>query len=68
MGSAVLPFIFFSESQTNPLAFRLVCDMLILGLTLHRAWTYHRSVGLGSASLLRTMSRDGERPCSPSIS
>ncbi|KAJ7884513.1 hypothetical protein B0H13DRAFT_1889927 [Mycena leptocephala] len=38
---------------------QLVCDMLILGLTLHRAWTYHRSVGLGSASLLRTMSRDG---------
>ncbi|KAJ6565912.1 hypothetical protein DFH09DRAFT_1314691 [Mycena vulgaris] len=38
---------------------RLVCDILILGLTLRRAYTYHRTVGLGSGSLLPTMVRDG---------
>ncbi|KAJ7910082.1 hypothetical protein B0H13DRAFT_2329754 [Mycena leptocephala] len=38
---------------------QLVCDILILGLTLHRAYTYHHTVGLDSPSLLRTMFRDG---------
>ncbi|KAJ7501239.1 hypothetical protein B0H11DRAFT_2225055 [Mycena galericulata] len=34
---------------------QLACDILILCLTLWRAVTYHRSVGLGSGSLLATM-------------
>jgi len=38
---------------------QLVCDILILGLTLRRAHTYHRSIGLRSQSLLGTMVRDG---------
>ncbi|KAJ7744063.1 hypothetical protein DFH07DRAFT_963896 [Mycena maculata] len=38
---------------------QLVCDILILSLTLRRASTYHRAVGLRSPSLLRTMFRDG---------
>ncbi|KAJ7105161.1 hypothetical protein C8R44DRAFT_806750 [Mycena epipterygia] len=38
---------------------KLVGDILILGLTLRRAFTYHRSVGLGSGTLLRVMVRDG---------
>ncbi|KAJ7810484.1 hypothetical protein B0H13DRAFT_2344646 [Mycena leptocephala] len=38
---------------------QLVCDILILGLTLRRACIYHHTVGLGSSSLLRTMFRDG---------
>ncbi|KAF7354124.1 hypothetical protein MVEN_01099800 [Mycena venus] len=38
---------------------QLVCDILILGLTLRRAYTYHHTVGLESPSLLRTMFRDG---------
>ncbi|KAJ7473113.1 hypothetical protein B0H11DRAFT_2282631 [Mycena galericulata] len=39
---------------------QLVCDILILCLTLRRAVTYHRSVGLGSGSLLPIMVRDGK--------
>ncbi|KAJ7839114.1 hypothetical protein B0H14DRAFT_2787710 [Mycena olivaceomarginata] len=38
---------------------QLVCDILILGLTLRRAYTYHNHLGLRSPSLLRTMFRDG---------
>ncbi|KAJ7633308.1 hypothetical protein B0H17DRAFT_1108102 [Mycena rosella] len=38
---------------------QLVCDILILGLTLRRAYTYHRTVGLRSGSLLPIMVRDG---------
>ncbi|KAJ6574207.1 hypothetical protein B0H19DRAFT_1371375 [Mycena capillaripes] len=38
---------------------QLVCDILILGLTLRRAYTYHSTFGLGSPSLLQTMFRDG---------
>ncbi|KAJ7494817.1 hypothetical protein B0H11DRAFT_2003499 [Mycena galericulata] len=38
---------------------QLVCDILILGLTLRRAYIYHHTVGLESPSLLRTMFRDG---------
>ncbi|KAJ6615183.1 hypothetical protein B0H10DRAFT_2220535 [Mycena sp. CBHHK59/15] len=38
---------------------QLVCDILILSLTLRRAYTYHHTVGLESPSLLRTMFRDG---------
>ncbi|KAJ7501217.1 hypothetical protein B0H11DRAFT_756494 [Mycena galericulata] len=37
----------------------LICDILILCLTLRRAVTYHRSVGLSSGSLLPIMVRDG---------
>ncbi|KAJ7473116.1 hypothetical protein B0H11DRAFT_2282633 [Mycena galericulata] len=38
---------------------QLACDILILCLTLWRAVTYHRTVGLRSGSLLATMVRDG---------
>ncbi|KAJ6507045.1 hypothetical protein C8R45DRAFT_971375 [Mycena sanguinolenta] len=38
---------------------QLFCDILILGLTLRRAYTYHLAVGLGSRSLLGRMVRDG---------
>ncbi|KAJ7693004.1 hypothetical protein B0H17DRAFT_1330575 [Mycena rosella] len=38
---------------------QLVCDILILGLTLHRTYTYNLVVGPGSRSLLGTMVRDG---------
>ncbi|KAF7333158.1 hypothetical protein MVEN_02381600 [Mycena venus] len=38
---------------------QLVCDILILALTLRRAFTDHRSGGLESGSLLRMMVRDG---------
>ncbi|KAJ7744762.1 hypothetical protein DFH07DRAFT_963607 [Mycena maculata] len=38
---------------------QLICDVIILGLTLRRALTYHRTVGLGSGSLLPIMVRDG---------
>ncbi|KAJ7473119.1 hypothetical protein B0H11DRAFT_2037361 [Mycena galericulata] len=41
---------------------QLACDILILCLTLRCAVTYHRSVGLGSGSLLRIMVRDGKSP------
>ncbi|KAJ7785578.1 hypothetical protein B0H14DRAFT_2957998 [Mycena olivaceomarginata] len=39
---------------------QLVCDILILGITLRRAYTYHNHLGLRSPSLLRTMFRDGD--------
>ncbi|KAJ7098969.1 hypothetical protein C8R44DRAFT_988742 [Mycena epipterygia] len=38
---------------------QFVCDVLILGLTLRRAYTYHRTVGLRSGSLLSITVRDG---------
>ncbi|KAJ7921408.1 hypothetical protein B0H13DRAFT_2318526 [Mycena leptocephala] len=38
---------------------QLVCDILILGLTLRRAYTYHLTIGLGSGSVLSVMVRDG---------
>ncbi|KAJ7141912.1 hypothetical protein C8R43DRAFT_1016830 [Mycena crocata] len=38
---------------------QLVCDILILVLTLWRAYIYQRTVGLGSGSLLIKMARDG---------
>ncbi|KAJ7813783.1 hypothetical protein B0H14DRAFT_2851991, partial [Mycena olivaceomarginata] len=38
---------------------QLVCDILILGLTLRRAYTYNRDLALRPPSLLRTMFRDG---------
>ncbi|KAJ7824974.1 hypothetical protein B0H14DRAFT_2821875 [Mycena olivaceomarginata] len=38
---------------------QLLCDILILGLTVRRAYTYNRELGLMAPSLLRTMFRDG---------
>jgi len=38
---------------------QFVCDIIILSLTLRRAYTYNHSVGLKAPSLLRTMFRDG---------
>jgi len=38
---------------------QLICDILILALTLRRAFTDHRAGGLESGSLLRMMVRDG---------
>ncbi|KAJ7626098.1 hypothetical protein FB45DRAFT_1060618 [Roridomyces roridus] len=40
---------------------QLICDILILGLTLHRAYAFYRAAGdgVGMGALLGTMVRDG---------
>ncbi|KAJ7834197.1 hypothetical protein B0H14DRAFT_3709544 [Mycena olivaceomarginata] len=49
-----------SDSRVYSIGIKmLVCDILILGLTLHRAYTYNLVAGPGSHSLLGTMVRDG---------
>ncbi|KAJ7501204.1 hypothetical protein B0H11DRAFT_2275486 [Mycena galericulata] len=50
---------FYQATRTKFGAYRLVYDIFILCLTLRRAVTYHRSVGLSSGSLLPLMFRDG---------
>ncbi|KAJ7473080.1 hypothetical protein B0H11DRAFT_2037235, partial [Mycena galericulata] len=46
---------------------QLVYDIFILCLTLRRAVTYHRSVGLSSGSLLPLMFRDGKLICTVNL-
>ncbi|KAJ7501242.1 hypothetical protein B0H11DRAFT_1908548 [Mycena galericulata] len=46
---------------------QLICDILILCLTLRRAVTYHRTVGLTSGSLLAKMVRDGKVICAVNV-